>query len=984
MPETLRKLIRQHRNDLLFLCCLLFSGHIQAQSSLVHVTADSLANKTSSLSLQKSKWKFHPGDVAEWASPHFRDNDWPEIKSNFGEKALPKDWKGIGWFRVRIVADSTLTGKTLALRINHDGASEIFINGFKKGGYGKIGKSGGEMTAMRAPNALIPFDAAISDTIFIAIRYANFRPAFDNFHGFETWIGIYQELLPGLEIKSNSSIYMLMSISAMTAFALLHLFLFLFYPKQKANLYYALFVAFAAGTQILRYWYQYTPDPELQAFAQPAFNTAKTLATVFVGLLLYKIGEAKISRLWYALILVPGLYYLIRFSIFPPKVYDDHFNLYFLLVTVLGLREVFKAWRNGRKGVWLIGLGMFITALFFFFAGADVLDLWVGKPHMVDQLMAVGLLFMPLCFSIFLALDFARTNNDLTLRLTEVEALSSQKLLAEKDKRELIEQQAETLEKTVIERTAQVQQQADKLRELDTFKSRFFINLTHEFRTPLTLILGPAERILSQSRDIELRNQLGMITRNAKRLLKMINELLDLSKLEAGKMQLTNAPLELVGFINNVVQSFETLAGQKQISLHFSSDKESAVANTDKDKLENILYNLLSNAFKFTPGGGSVSVKVLFQYNGLHNQMIMSITDTGTGIPATKLPYIFDRFFQADSSDARPHEGTGIGLALTKEFTELLGGNIAVESEVSKGTNVTVKIPIELVTERAEVKNFSVPQKPLTEAITNRTNQNHLKSADANLILIIEDNADLRAFIRSSLAGNYRIMEAENGDQGLSLAFDHVPDLIVTDLMMPGKDGYQVCMDIKSNEKTSHVPVIILTAKVDIDSRLTGLQTGADAYLRKPFYEPELIAQIENLITTRQALRDKYNSNNLWLTHTAELPSIEQAFLTKVRAALEAHLADETYSAELLAGNVGLSRTQLHRKLKGLINQTPGDLIRTVRMEKALELLRKNAGTVAEVGYMVGYGNPSNFSTSFTQHFGFPPSEALKKADYKV
>ncbi|MCE7063583.1 ATP-binding protein [Dyadobacter sp. CY343] len=983
MIGILKNIFKQPKNLLLLLCCLLYSGEMLAQSAAVPISSDSLINKTNSFSLQGLKWKFHPGDSPEWASAKYKDSDWAELGSVFGEDNLPKNWKGIGWFRLRLIMDSTLAGQTLAFRINHDGASEIFINGIKKGGFGQIGRSKAETIPKRAPDQLIPFEAPQSDTILIAIRYANYAPAFANFTGFQAWIGVYGMMLPVLKLSSDSQDYMLMSIAAMFAFALLHLFLFFFYPKQKANLYYALFVGFAAATQIFRYFNQVISDPYLQAYMWPAFDVSKTLTTIAAGLLLYKIAGTKLTWLRLALFLMPGIYYVIEFAFFHDSAHDDIFNLYFLAVIIDGLREIFKASRNGRKGVWLIGLGMFITALFFFFVGVDILDLFAGKLHLIDRLMAVGLLFMPLCFSIFLALDFARTNKDLSRQLAEVEALSSQKLLAEQDKRELIEQQAVTLEKTVKERTAQVQEQADKLRELDTFKSRFFINLTHEFRTPLTLILGPAERILSQTRDIETRSQLGLIARNAKRLLKMINELLDLSKLEAGKMELNKAPLEVVGFIKSITYSFETLANQKQVSIHFSAAAQKFTANTDKDKLENIFYNLISNAVKFTHSG-SIFVSLIFNQRDHSNELVATVSDTGTGIAAEKLPYIFDRFYQADSSDIRPQEGTGIGLALTKELVDLLKGSIEVKSEPGKGTVVTVHIPVEMAAEQSDYESIKIVEQSLSIPVSLPDHNAFSRAPDSHLVLVIEDNADLRTFIRSSLSGNYRILEAENGEQGFNLALDTVPDLIITDLMMPVKDGYQVCADIKSNEKTSHIPVIILTAKVDMPSRLTGLQTGADAYLRKPFHEAELIAQIENLITTRQLLREKYNSNNLWLTHTAELPSIEQTFLTKIRAALETHLSDETYSAELLASDVNLSRTQLHRKLKALINQTPGDLIRTVRMEKALELLRKNAGTVAEIGYQVGYGNPSNFSTSFAQHFGYPPSEAFKKVDFST
>ena len=977
MTIVLSNIFKKPISVLLF--CLISCSEIWAQSSVVHVSADSINNRANSLSLQKYKWKFQPGDRMEWSSARFQDNKWVEIKSVFGEETLPKGWKGIGWFSLQLIIDSTLNAQTLAFRINHDGASEIYINGIKKGGYGTIGPNQKETVAERAPKLLIPFDVHKGDTVMIAIRYVNYAPPFPDFVGFESYIGKYEKLSFSLSSTSPTSRNQMLSFGALSAFTLLHLLLFLFYPKEKVNLYYALFVASAAGTLVFRYLYAETSVPDFQLLGSIAFNISKTLATIFGGLMLYEIGKVSISGIRLALILLPGCYYLIFYGFFPYATGNHLFDLYFLILISDGLWIIWKQFRSGRKDIWLIWTGMFITVLFFFFVGTDAFNIWEGRYEEADALMAIGLLAMPLCFSIFLALDFARTNIDLSLRLVEIEKLSSENLQVERDKRQLIEKQAEILEKTVKERTAEVQQQADKLRELDMFKSRFFINLTHEFRTPLTLILGPAERIHTQNPDAKTRSETSLIIKSGKRLLKMINQLLDLSKLEAGKMEVTQSPQELINFLRSICGSFETLAREKQITLYFSSNIGKCTANVDRAKFENIFYNLISNALKFTTNGGSISVELIFSNDNTFSQLQARVTDTGIGISPKKLPFVFDRFFQVDSSDSRPHEGTGIGLALTKELVELLGGSIEVESVEGAGTTVTLNLAIEILPEQQS-------QESAVSATNNVPKQRErraaeipfLQSADSNLILIIEDNADLRAFIRSSLSGDYRVLEAENGEDGITLALENIPDLIITDLMMPGKDGYEVCTAIKSNEKTSHIPIIILTAKVDIASRITGLETGADAYLRKPFYEVELIAQIENLISLRQSLRKKYIGSNLWLVQTSELPSMEQAFLAKVRSALEAHWSDETYNAERLGSDVGLSRTQFHRKLKALINQTPGDLIRTVRMDKAMELLQKNAGSVAEVGYMVGYGNPANFSTSFARHFGFPPSDVKK------
>jgi DNA-binding response OmpR family regulator len=249
---------------------------------------------------------------------------------------------------------------------------------------------------------------------------------------------------------------------------------------------------------------------------------------------------------------------------------------------------------------------------------------------------------------------------------------------------------------------------------------------------------------------------------------------------------------------------------------------------------------------------------------------------------------------------------------------------------------------------------------------------------DQPLVLLIEDNFELRRFIHSVLADSYQVLESANGEEGLALGLERIPDLVITDLMMPLMNGYQVCSGLKTNEKTSHIPVMMLTAKADTDSRIAGLETRADAYLSKPFDQRELLATIENLIELRRRLQDKYKQANIWLADNNSIPSMEQVFLDKIKRSVEEHLDDEQYGVDQLGDEIGLSRTQLHRKLKGLTGQGPGELIRSVRLQRAYELLKQKAGTIAEVGYMVGFGNPNNFSTSFSKYFGFAPSEAEK------
>jgi signal transduction histidine kinase/DNA-binding response OmpR family regulator len=946
-----------------------FCNFCFAQPVIVKLNADTLSSKRAGLALTKSEWIFRNNDDIAWAQPAISDSAWQKGFTNFGKGKELSGWRGIGWFRLWVQADTALSSQNLGLRINHDGASEVYIDGIFRGGYGRVGRSKAETKAVRAPFDIIPFRLPDTRPHLIAIRYANFDHAFPDFIGFQTWVGLNEQITAA--VKKNKGLFqaMYLSVAAQLALALLHLFLFLFYPKRKLNLYYVLFSVCFAGTNWAVATENLANTAAIQLTAVLVFWVAAILSTASGWYLLQKVGERPVPRWKIAAVILFMLIFLTKHIFFADMEPDLLFSLAFLVIILDGLWALFGSIRRAQPYVWLIGVGMAIILLLYFFVGADVFNLWTNYALRCFT-MSIGLLGFPLCFSFYLALDFARTNENLSLRLAEVEELSENALAQETEKRELITRQAEKMEKTVIERTAQVQRQADQLQELDHLKSRFFINLTHEFRTPLTLILGPAKQILSREIDQQTQANAETISRNADRLLQLINQLLDLSKLEAGKMELNNIPAELVSLTRRNVLLFQSLAEQKQIKLSFTSEWDTLYLSIDQAKLEGILFNLLSNAIKFTEPGGMIEVKLV--KNGHHLNLL--VTDTGIGIPESKIPYIFDRFYQVDASDTRTQEGTGIGLALTKELTELMGGQLLVHSIAGEGTEMQVRLPIH------EVSPIGLGAAPDADA-PDIVNVVTLDTGEANnslpLVLIIEDNFELRRFITSLMSGKYQLIEAANGEEGLAMAMERIPDLVLTDLMMPLMNGYQVCTGLKTNEKTSHIPVVMLTAKSDTDSRIAGLETRADAYLSKPFDQRELLATVGNLIILRRQLQEKYSNGNIWLTDTSTIPSMEKIFLNKIKQAVEAHLDDEQYSVDQLSDEIGLSRTQLHRKLKALTGQGPGELIRVVRLQRAFELLKQKAGTVAEVGYMVGFSNPNSFSTSFSKHFGFAPSEAV-------
>ena len=963
---------------------------VQAQPTPLQLTADSLSlqRDLSGYSLYPHPWQFHAGDDSRWASPAIDDRNWLPYRSGFAGADTPPGWKGIGWFRLHFTLDTPFVGQMMAFRIAHMGASDIYLDGQRIGGFGKVGHSLATETSYIPNNEPVAFrvdrpgDHVLAVRLSVFHRYLTRNARYGYREGFLSWIAPHHQMAQYvLTMDRNNSMNLVPGIGA-GLFALFHVFLFLFYPPQKSNLYYGICLTFYSTASFCIYVDNIVIDPANQV---PIFylfyflNIAYYASSVAFVYSVYYPKQPR--RLWIFYGVATSLFLLIVF--FPDwqtgKVW---LWLAFFLVCILEfLRVIWLAMTRRQPGVWLIGVGILATAFVSFTASGNVFFLWHNNPFGQSLFIAVGFLVLPFCTSLYLAKAFARTSFSLEAQLRQVQELSKKTLAQKTEKLKLVAEQNEVLEQTVQERTGKIQQQADKLREIDATKSRFFTNLTHEFRTPLTLMLGPAEQVLAETQEPNTKQQVGLLQRNARRLLHLINQLLDLSKLEAGRMVLTTAPGDLVSLVKGALLSFESLAEQKQIALHVQADREQLPMAIDRDKLEQILYNLVGNALKFTPAGGSVSVALTRREDEPTAWAELVITDTGVGIPAVKLPYIFDRFYQVDESDTREREGTGIGLALTNELIDLYGGSIQVRSEENVGTTVTVRLPIHSVqlpagTSEPILKPLDLPS---TDALPPVTDQ-RANPADAPLVLLIEDNDEVRTFIRSSLQDQYRICEAANGQEGVRLAQEQVPDLVVTDLMMPKMDGYQVCATLKQDERTSHIPIVMLTAKADLDSRIEGLDTGADCYLAKPFHQRELLAQINTLIQNRRQLRERYRQLGVFGQLSPRLPSMEEVFLNRVRAVISGHIADEQFSVEMLSQEVGVSRMQLHRKLIALLNLSPGDLIRQIRLELAHDLLRNHVATVAEVAYQVGFGNPANFSTSFSRHFGYAPSEVRKQS----
>lgn len=519
--------------------------------------------------------------------------------------------------------------------------------------------------------------------------------------------------------------------------------------------------------------------------------------------------------------------------------------------------------------------------------------------------------------------------------------------------------------------------QTDTLRNLDHLKSHFFANISHEFRTPLTLIIGQIETLLGTEVGRKEKRKLESVNRNAERLLELINQLLDLSKLEAGKMQLDAVPLNIVSFLKNLLYSFESLAESKNISLNFSSVQADIKISFDADKLEKVFFNLLSNAFKFTDSGGRIDLTIDLK----HARFVeIVLRDSGIGISEDRLIHIFDRFYQVDTSNTRKYEGTGIGLSLAYELVKLHNGTIEVESKVDAGTAFIIQLPFEddLVPAQSDVMISKRTSPEISSSKLEIPDFDALLSEHEEMILIVEDNADVRSFIREQLEADYKILEAANGQEGIAISRRTIPDLIITDLMMPELDGYQFSEKIRSDVKTSHIPIIMLTAKAGLDPKIEGLEIGIDAYLTKPFHVKELQTRVKALIDQRKNLKEQFSHATYFKPSTVTKSSVDQTFLKKAIEIIETHICDDDFRVEHFAESLNMSTSQLNRKLNALIDQPAGTFIRSIRLQRSAELLNQTDKTIAEICYEVGFNDQAYFSRAFKKQYGKSPSAFRK------
>lgn len=531
-------------------------------------------------------------------------------------------------------------------------------------------------------------------------------------------------------------------------------------------------------------------------------------------------------------------------------------------------------------------------------------------------------------------------------------------------------------------------------KKLADLKLNFFTNVSHELRTPLTLIVNPVEHLLTQN-DLpaEYQENLSIVQRNANRLERFVNQLLDLRKVQSGKASLNLSRVELVSFVKEIGECFKGIGSSRSVAFCLDSDVSSLIVKLDPDKMETVIYNLLSNAFKFAPVGTTVTVGV--NTSGTLGEFSLSVTDQGCGVPDDDLVNIFNLYHESHHPDTRTLKGTGIGLALVKDFVELHGGSVCARNNENGGLKIIMNIP--LVTDAESEDATCTPvgycadnlflDMPYDETVGDETSFYLTDDRDAPLLLLVEDNDDMRHFLQAQLQSHYRVEVAENGKAGLEKAQKILPDLILSDVMMPKLDGIQMLDRLKHDELTSHIPVILLSAKSAIESQVAGLTYGADYYITKPFNNAFLLAAVNNILNQRKNIVQKLSSNRVVVDLSPDqvmVTSKDQLFLEKVIGVVEEKMADPDFVIETVADEVNMARPTFFKKFKSLTQMAPVEFVRDMRLKRAKQYLDAGAGNITEVSYQVGFSSSKYFSTCFKAKYNMTPSEYLKQKAVNV
>ena len=545
--------------------------------------------------------------------------------------------------------------------------------------------------------------------------------------------------------------------------------------------------------------------------------------------------------------------------------------------------------------------------------------------------------------------------------------------------------------KRLEDQNEEIQRMAERLHESDQMKLKFYTNISHEFRTPLTLILGPTEKLISRETfedSTAVRKELELIYRNERRLFKLINQLLEVRRVETGNLKLMVAEDDIAEYLRGIYQLFLPYAEKKEIDFSYSANPEAIPLFFDADKMEKIFYNLLSNAFKYTPKSGSIRLAVSLVEKEGSEWVQATVSDSGIGIPEEHLPHIFDRFYQITDINKSGIASSGIGLSLSRDLVEKHYGRIRVDSKPGSGTTFEVLIPANSEVYPPEERSAKPGSDLSMEYISSmmETYDYSLEDLDDRplvggemfRILVVEDNLDMQKFLYNELSDIYNVILAQNGEEGLLLCNENLPDMVISDVMMPEMDGLEFCRRIKENELTSHIPVILLTAKSGSENEISGFEMGADDYITKPFNPEALKLKVRNILEGRKQIAEKFASAANYIPENIKISQIDQGFLEKFVKLVEDNIDDTELSGDVIAHELGMSKGNLYKKLKTLTGMTVNIYIRTIRLKVAARLLKQGNYNISEIAYSVGFNNPKYFSTCFSEMFSMSPKEYMK------
>jgi signal transduction histidine kinase/DNA-binding response OmpR family regulator len=758
--------------------------------------------------------------------------------------------------------------------------------------------------------------------------------------------------------------------------------------EEIYNLYFSIFILSATGFIVAPYCqpehllYNYKPTwltvPNMEAFAVWCLFFS---GTKFLNVLL-KVPSAwtRYFRITYATVAISFLLTLIG-NFVSLAFYFKYFLPFVLLIVALNvflIYAVYGYWvyqqKLLRQNFYKIVYIGFVALTLNLFIYRTIELLTMPSVLILNHFITAVILYI---FAYALSVKFNTEYFELKALKITLEKKVEERTDALTKSNQLLEQQNVEIEKQkqeIVEANKLLLLRAEELYELNQTRSKFFTGISHEFRTPLTLIIGPLEALLSKSVDDSIKGEYKLMLRQAKRLLAFINQLLELSKLEKGVHTLVPVIDNFNQFIRTIISSYGSFADELNVQLNFVDECNELIIRFDKDKVEKIITNLVTNALKFTNNGGRVDVILSISDDAKSVQL--TVSDNGIGIEPEHLDRIFEPFYQIDSMLSNRIEGTGIGLSLVKELVELHRGAIDVKSSVQEGTCFVVQLPIDRsLSSEEKFADYEMPAiefQPAAAAVIDA--RNGMTGIHKN-ILLVEDNVDMRAFIKSSLPNEFQIEEAINGKEGIEKANELMPDLIITDVMMPVMNGINMTHIIKQDERTSHIPIIMLTAKVSMESKLEGLRMEADDYITKPFNVDELTLRIYNLLSMREKLRDKFTKCITVNPTELVTTSVDERFLQRALQLVEENLNESEFTSAQFCDELLMSRAHVHRKLKALTGQSATEFIRSIRLKRAAQMIRQRTGNISEIAYQTGFNNLSYFTRTFKEYFNCLPSE---------